>query len=129
MANKHVLKGERGLSCSPGVTMCLGEQRINFFRAQENSPMKQMKFPQKKLTFTRSRRCPLGKRATSLGNNELSSRKGPNSIKKKCFESFCNQNHLKFILYNLATYHWNGLKKNCNFVIENTSIKIHMKKL
>jgi hypothetical protein len=32
-------------------------------------------------------------------------------------------------IYSLATYHWKGLEKNYNFVVENILIKIHMKKL
>jgi hypothetical protein len=32
-------------------------------------------------------------------------------------------------LYRLATYHWKAFKEGYNFVLENTSIKIHMKKL
>ncbi len=33
------------------------------------------------------------------------------------------------ILYKLATYYWKAFKKGYNFVFENMSIKIHMKKL
>jgi len=32
-------------------------------------------------------------------------------------------------LFGLATYDWKGFKENYNFVIGNTSIKIHIKKL
>jgi hypothetical protein len=32
-------------------------------------------------------------------------------------------------LYKLATYYWKAFEKGYNFVLENMSIKIHMKKL
>jgi hypothetical protein len=46
-----------------------------------------------------------------------------------CFEFFCNQTISYSFLYYLATYRWKALKKGYNFVFENMSIKIHMKKL
>jgi hypothetical protein len=32
-------------------------------------------------------------------------------------------------LYSFVTHHWKGLKENYNFVVQNTSIRIHMQKL
>jgi len=34
-----------------------------------------------------------------------------------------------YFLLRFATYHWKGLKEKYNFVVGNTSIKAHMKKL
>jgi hypothetical protein len=66
----------------------------------------------------------------SLGNNVFSLGKGPNSLVNNhvsnCFQS--QPFHVCFF-YGLVTYHWKALKKDYNFVIKNTLIKIDMKKI
>jgi hypothetical protein len=58
------------------------------------------------------------------------SRKRPQFFgEQSCFELFLITTISCLFLYELVTYYWKGLKKNYNFVVKNTSIKIDMKKI
>jgi hypothetical protein len=45
------------------------------------------------------------------------------------FRIFLQSQSFFLNIYSLVTYHWKGLEKNYNFVIENILIKTHMQKL
>jgi len=42
---------------------------------------------------------------------------------------FTTKTILCYVLYKIVTYHWKGSNENYNFIVENISIKIHMKKI
>jgi hypothetical protein len=65
-----------------------------------------------------------------LGEQCTFSRKRPQFFgEQSCFQLFPITTISCLFLYELVTYYWKGLKKDYNFVVKNTSIKIDMKKI
>jgi hypothetical protein len=116
-------------------------EQIEVRKAKKFSKEKMKYF--KKTTWTKNKKnslknneFSLGKSSSSLGEKGsffeeqcISLRKGPNLLRNNHV-----LNHFAIItisclfLYRLIAYHWKGLEKGYNFVVESTSIKIHMKK-
>jgi hypothetical protein len=87
-------------------------------------PWGAMKFP------WRRSQVPFGEGHFAWGNNVLSLGKRLKFLEKKyILNVFAITTISCLFLYRLATYHWKGLEVGYNFVVGNTSIKIHMKKL
>jgi hypothetical protein len=72
----------------------------------------------------------LGRKAPSLKSNELSLMKNLSSLRKHMFQNFLETKSIAYsFLCKLVTYNYKGVQESYNFIVESTSIRIHMKKV